>query len=308
MKTEDIALFHRIVETGSLVEAADILNLPKSTVSRRLHALEDELNVKLFHRQSRAMTLTASGSHFYDKTLILMADLTQTLTEITDTEAELGGHLRILIFPVPELMDIVNGIFSFMDLHPKLSVELITTSEPLDMIRNNIDVAFMVEETFSETDMVAKPVITEALHFVASPEYLAREGTPQTPSEMAEHNSILFRFPNGKTFSEVPLVNDVMQAVNGNLCTNSVQLCYEAALAGRGIAYMPIEFCKSDIEAGKLVTLFDDLEPYIGKVFLVYPSRRFISLASQRFLDYMFEQLANCNKDNCRATAVKPWA
>lgn len=75
MKTEDIALFHRIVETGSLVEAADILNLPKSTLSRRLQSLEDELNVKLFHRQSRTMTLTASGSHFYDKTTGMLATL-----------------------------------------------------------------------------------------------------------------------------------------------------------------------------------------------------------------------------------------
>jgi DNA-binding transcriptional LysR family regulator len=307
MKTEDIALFHRIVETGSLVDAADMLNLPKSTVSRRLQALEDDLGIKLFHRQSRAMSLTASGSHFYDKTLLLLADLEQALSEITDTEAELSGHLRILIFPISKLMNIVSGIFDFMDRHPKLSVELITTTEPLGMIRHNIDLAFMVGETFSEVDMVARPIVSESLHFFASPEYLAKAGTPKTPSELDQHNSILFRFPNGKTFSEVPLVNDVMQAVKGNLCTNSVQLCYEATLRGRGIGYMPVSLCEEDVKQGRLVTLFEDIEPYQGQVFLVYPSRRFMSLASKRFLDYMFEVMENYDGSQCLQTTKTPW-
>lgn len=93
MKTEDIALFHRIVETGSILEAANLLNLPKSTVSRRLQSLEESLNLKLFHRQSRAITLTSAGSHFYEKTLVMLADLDRTLSDITDNKAELTGPL-----------------------------------------------------------------------------------------------------------------------------------------------------------------------------------------------------------------------
>ncbi|MBB1439648.1 LysR family transcriptional regulator, partial [Shewanella sp. SG41-4] len=180
MKTEDIALFHRIVETGSILEAANLLNLPKSTVSRRLQSLEESLNLKLFHRQSRAITLTSAGSHFYEKTLVMLADLDRTLADITDNKAELTGHLRILIFPIPQIMDIVSKIFAFMDENPKFSLEIITSTEPLDMVRNNIDIAFMVNETFSELDMVAKPVISEDMCFFASPEYLVKAGMPVT--------------------------------------------------------------------------------------------------------------------------------
>ena len=295
MKTEDISLFHRIVETGSLVEASDLLNLPKSTVSRRLQALEDELKVKLFHRQSRAMTLTASGSHFYDKTLAILGDLEQTLVELTDTQAEIGGHLRILMFPVPELLDIANGIFEFMDHHPELTVELIVSTDPQDMIRNNIDLAFMVEDSFNENEMVAREVISEELHFVASPDYLAKAGTPVLPEELEQHNSILFRYPNGRIFNEVPFGNDMKIAVKGNLCLNSIQLCLEASLTGRGIAFLPTKLTREYVERGELTMLFEDVEPYVGKCYLVYPSRRFISLASQRFIDHMLGALERCS-------------
>lgn len=294
MKTEDIALFHRIVETGSLVEAADILNLPKSTLSRRLQALEDELGVKLFHRQSRAMTLTASGSHFYDKSTAILATLEQTLSELSGEESEVTGHLRILIFPVPELIHITHAIFEFMDLHPELTVEIIVSTEPQDMIRNNIDLAFMLEDAFNENEMVARHVISEMVHFFASPEYLAKAGRPTSPDELPLHNSILFRYPNGRIFNEVPFGKDRTLSVKGNLCVNSLATCLEATLMGRGISMMPLPFAKEHIASGELEMLFEDVEPYEGKCFLVYPSRRFISLASQRFIDYMMTAMEEC--------------
>jgi len=293
MKTEDIALFHRIVEAGSLVNAAGLLYLPKSTISRRLQGLEDYLGVKLFHRQNRAMTLTTAGSHFYNKTLSLLADLELTITEITDKDAEVSGHLRILLFPLPGLMQIVNGIFQYMDLNPKLTVELIVTAEPLDMIRHNIDIAFMVEEAFNviDIDMVARPVISEILHFVATPEYLDKAGTPKVISEMSQHNSIMYRFPNGQVFNELPIGNNKFLPVSGNICLNSIQLALESALASRGIAYIPGRLCAEDVKQGRLVRLFTDVEPYEGKCYLVYPSRRFVSLASQRLIDHMLSLL-----------------
>ncbi|WP_394497292.1 LysR family transcriptional regulator [Shewanella sp. ENK2] len=295
MKTEDISLFHRIVETGSLVEAADILNLPKSTLSRRLNGLEEELNVKLFHRQSRSMTLTASGTHFYDKTTSMMSSLEQTLSELTDAKSEVSGHLRILIFPIPELLQITQGIFKFMDLHPGITVEFIVSAEPQDMIRNNIDLAFMLEDSFNENEMVARHIFSETVHFFASPEYLKKAGTPKTPEEVTHHNSILFRYPNGRIFNEVPFGQDMTLSVKGNLCVNNLSVCLEATLSGRGISMMPLPFCQEHVESGELEMLFKEVAPYEGKCFLVYPSRRYISLASQRFIDHMMVELENCS-------------
>jgi len=293
MKTEDISLFHRIVETGSLVEAADLLNMPKSTLSRRLQLLENELNVKLFHRQSRNMTLTASGSHFYEKTLVILMELDRTVTELTDHQAEISGQLRILIYPTPQMMRLANHIFAFMDQHPRLSVEIIISSDTQDMIRNNIDISFMLEDAFNENELVAREVLTEALYFVASPEYLDKAGVPAVATDLEFHNTIIFRYPNGKIFNEVPFGKDKLLKVKGNLCLNNIKLCLEAVLMGRGIAYLPMDLCREYVDSGELTVLFEGVEPYEGKCYLVYPLRRYVSMASQRFIDYILDILTD---------------
>ncbi|MCE0555575.1 LysR family transcriptional regulator [Motilimonas sp. E26] len=298
MKTEDIALFHRIVETGSLVEAADILNLPKSTLSRRLQALEDELNVKLFHRQSRAMSLTASGSHFYSKTTPLLAALEQTRTELTGHKSDVSGHLRILIVPVPEQLWITRVIFDFMDQNPELSVELIVSAEPQNMIRNNIDLAFLLEDTFNETEMVARHICDEKIHFYASPDYIKNSPVPISLEELPNHNSILFRYPNGRVFNNFPIGEDKVLTLKGNLCVNNLEAILEATLTGRGISMMPRPYVQEFIDNGQLIMLFEEIGPFEGKCYLVYPSRRFISLASQRFIDFMMNTLEQHKQSN----------
>ncbi|MGO1191190.1 LysR family transcriptional regulator [Vibrio casei] len=259
MKTEDIALFHRIVETGSLVEAADILNLPKSTLSRRLQTLENELKVKLFHRQSRTMTLTASGNHFYIKTTKMLATLEQTMSELTGQESEVSGHLRILIFPIPELIWITHIIFDFMDQNPEITVEIIVSAEPQNMIRNNIDLAFMLEDAFNENEMVARHIFNEKVHFFASPKYIENTAIPITIDELPNHNSILFRYPNGRVFNKVPFEEGKILSLKGNLCVNNPETCLEATLMGRGISMIPLHFAQESINNGKLEMLFKEV-------------------------------------------------
>ncbi|EGM68826.1 transcriptional regulator, LysR family [Shewanella sp. HN-41] len=292
MKTEDLALFHRIAETGSLIEAADLLNLPKSTVSRRLQALEDELNIKLFHRQSRSMTLTSAGSHFYQRSQNILAQLDETLFEMTNDNAEISGHLRIQMFPIHSMNVLMRAIFRFMDLHPKLTIELISSAESVDMVKNNLDVSFVVEPALDTLDLVVRPVFTTDLRFYASPKYLAKHGTPKTPQEIESHNVSLFRLSNGKIFNELWIGAEQEVRVRGNFCTNSVEVAVEFALQGRGIVYAPAEVVVDFVEAGELVSLLPEIEAHQGECYLVYPSRRYVSLASRRFIDFIMQELA----------------
>lgn len=312
MKTEDLALFHRIAETGSLIEAADLLNLPKSTVSRRLQALEDELNIKLFHRQSRSMTLTSAGSHFYQRSLNILAQLDETLFEMTNDDAEISGHLRIQMFPIHSMNVLMRAIFRFMDLHPKLTVEVINSAESVDMVKNNLDVAFVVEPALDTLDLVVRPIFTTDLRFYASPQYLAEHGTPQTPQEIESHNVALFRLSNGKIFNELWIGEEQAVRVRGNFCSNSVQVAVEFALQGRGIVYAPTEVVSEYVTTGQLVTLLPEIDPHSGECYLAYPSRRYVSLASRRFIDFIIQELApngvptNMSADGNSARRCKP--
>ncbi|GGN19928.1 LysR family transcriptional regulator [Shewanella putrefaciens] len=291
MKTEDLALFHRIAETGSLIEAADLLNLPKSTVSRRLQALEDELNIKLFHRQSRSMTLTSAGSHFYQRSQNILAQLDETLFEMTNDDAEISGHLRIQMFPIHSMKILMQAIFRFMDMHPKLTVEVISSAESVDMVKHNLDVAFVVEPALDTLDLVVHPIFTTDLRFYASPEYLAAQGIPKTPQEIESHNVSLFRLSNGKIFNELWIGLEEEVRVRGNFCSNSVEVAVEFALQGRGIVYAPTEVVAEFVETGELVTLLPEIDAHQGECFLAYPSRRYVSLASRRFIDFIMQEL-----------------
>ncbi|QSX36741.1 LysR family transcriptional regulator [Shewanella sedimentimangrovi] len=294
MKTEDLALFHRIVESGSLVTAADLLNLPKSTVSRRLQSLEEELNVKLFHRQSRAISLTAAGSLFYQRSLGILSQLDETLIEMTRDDAELSGHLRIQMFPLPETVVLNRLIFRFMALHPKLTVEVIDSTEVVDMVKHNLDVAFLIEQSIEGQDVVAKPVLTTELGFFASPDYLARQREPRTLEDMAAHNVALYRLINGKVFNEVEVgtgPETLKVRVQGNFCTNNLIMAREFALQGKGITYLPTEMCDAYLASGQLRQLLTGYQSHKGECFLVYPSRRFVSLACRRFIDFILQEL-----------------
>ncbi|AZQ09198.1 LysR family transcriptional regulator [Shewanella khirikhana] len=309
MKTEDIALFHRIVETGSLVAAADLLNLPKSTLSRRLQSLEEELKVKLFHRQARVISLTAAGTHFYQKSLGILSQLDETLIELTGDDAELTGHLRIQMFPLPETAILNRLIFRFMALHPRLTVEVIDSTEVVDMVKAHLDVAFLIENSIEEQDLVAKPVLTTELGFFASPEYLARCGEPRTLSDMADHNVALYRLVNGRIFNEfeVGMGPEVVKVkVQGNFCTNNLVLTREYALLGKGIVYLPAEMCDAYLATGQLRQLLPDFQPYVGECFLVYPSRRFVSQACRRFIDFVLQELTPDGKPMSMRSAVEP--
>ena len=294
MKTEDIKLFHQIVETGSMVHASEILDLPKSNLSRRLKGLEEELNILLFHRQNRSMLLTEAGEKFYKQTKPILNQLESTIQEVTAPSNEIGGHLRIQLLPLPDLLMIGNLIFKFMDLYPKITVEVLTSSEDKNLAENHIDVAFRIAvgQTLKDSSLVARPFKSAHLSFYASPDYINEYGLPTSPDELKHHNVIRFRSPDGQIHSHLQLGKTQKTVeVFGNLVINSAPLILEAGLQGRGIMFMPEDIASFFVEQGKLVRLFETMEPSTNFGWLVYPSRTHLSLTARTFIDFMMSNV-----------------
>ncbi|WP_163931836.1 LysR family transcriptional regulator [Paraferrimonas sp. SM1919] len=291
MKTEDIILFQRIMESGSLVEAAKLTGQSKSTLSRRISQLEDDIGTKLFHRHNRQFQATRSGLHFYEASLDIINQLESTLTAINKGQQQLSGQVRVLLFPGPDLMMILDSIFKFMDKHPNVNIELMQSTGTYDLIKHQIDLAFMVQDTFNGQEVVARPLVNHPLLFTASPVYLSQHGTPSQLSQLQQHKFILYRWPGNPVIHDLPLKDGNSLSVTGTLCVNSVHLATSAAVQGRGIAYLPETFCTPYIARGELVHLFKDVEPFIGTGYLVYPSRRFIAPAAKALIDHLYHEL-----------------
>lgn len=299
MKTEDIKLFHQIVDAGSLVRASEIFDLPKSNLSRRIKALEDELKILLFHRHNRSMQLTDAGAKFYERTKTILNDLELSIQEVTAPIYEISGHLRVQLLPLPNILDIGRIIFKFMDMYPKISVEVINCSEESNLIEKHIDVALRVGagETLEDSSLIARPLNSASFGYYATPEYIAKHGMPNSPEEMQNHNFIRYRFPSGQILNEIPLDKGTSIAVSGNLIMNSVPLIMEACLQNRGVVFIPEFLADFYINKGMLVRLLSDYEPTMQYGWLVYPSRKHLSLTVRTFIDFMlteFEKMPIC--------------
>ncbi|WP_421240304.1 LysR family transcriptional regulator [Aeromonas enteropelogenes] len=292
MRTDDLKLFHLIVKNGGLVATADMLNQPKSSVSRRLKGLEEELNVKLFHRQSRLMSLTQAGERFYQRTLPIMEELESTIQEVTKPAGEITGHLRIHLLPIPHLMAVGELILEFMAHHPGVSIEILTQPERLDMARHHLDLAFALGEMHEDSSLIARPVLDTQLCFYASPDYLARSAPLASVEDLSRHNMIRLRMQNGKLFD--PLPRDLRGSIRlqGNLILNHPPLMMEAALQGQGVICMPAEMCDPLVEQGLLVKLLTGIAPTSGRCWLIYPSRHYMPLARRKLIDFLVDELA----------------
>ncbi|MCW8329712.1 LysR family transcriptional regulator [Photobacterium sp. SDRW27] len=299
MKTEDIKLFHQIVDAGSLVRASEIFDLPKSNLSRRIKGLEEELNIQLFHRHNRSMQLTDAGGKFYEKTKSILSDLETSIQEITAPTYELSGHIRVQLLPLPNIVDMGRLIFKFMDLYPKVTVEVISCSEESNLVENHIDVALRVGEKLEDSSLIARPLNSASFGYYATPEYIAKHGMPNSPEEIQKFNFIRYRFPSGQILNEIPLGNNESIAVSGNLVMNSVPLIMEACLQNRGVVFIPEFLAEFYIKKGMLVRLLSDFEPTMKYGWLVYPSRKHLSLTVRTFIDFMlteFENMPMCSE------------
>lgn len=291
MKTEDLKLFHRIVETGSLIRAAEIFNLPKSNLSRRLKGLEDELGIPLFHRQNRSIQLTHAGEEFYEKTKPILNQLEESIQSVTEPTYEISGHLRVHLLPLPDLTEMGKIIFKFMDLYPKVSVEIVTSAEDKNLIEQHIDVAIRLGETLKDSDLIARPFKSSSLCFFASQDYIEKNGMPTSPADLKNHNVIRYRFSDGHIYNKFPLGKDnEMVEVNGNLVMDNGVLITQACLLGKGICFMPEQMGNIYLDSGELVRVLPDYLPVERYNWLVYPSRNSLSLTARTFIDFMLAE------------------
>ncbi|WP_170308300.1 LysR family transcriptional regulator [Parashewanella tropica] len=303
MKTEDISLFHRIVESGGISDTASLLNTPKSTISRRLKSLEDELSTKLFHRSGRELTLTTAGSKFYQATLDTIKELELAVSDIAHKDSNLTGSLKVQILPLPDMIPLFNIILKFMEKHPDLELELYTIPEAIDMIKHGIDVSFRIEAQVEGIDLVAKPILESNLFFYASPDYLAKHGEPQKAADFASHEFIIYRFLDSHILNEIPQIDDIIgMKVSGQIHTNNIIFARQAAIQGRGIVCLPEDHAKGALERHELVKLLPDTTVDKGSYYIVYPSRMYLSQAANMFIDYVIEEISKLSPtdmDDC---------
>ncbi|MBA3394308.1 MAG: LysR family transcriptional regulator [Deltaproteobacteria bacterium] len=287
MDLNDIVVFTKVVETRSFTGAAEQLGLPKSTVSRKLAQLEERLGVRLVQRTTRKLALTEVGEAYYARCARIVADIAMAEQLVTDMQATPRGRLRVTA-PIDLSTRYLGSIVSeFLATHADIFVELEASDRLVDLIEEGFDLAVRIGP-LTESTLIARRLCTIGAVLCATPEYLARRGTPVTVEDLDEHDRMLFT-PSPRTQSW-PLHNGEAVYEFGRparFASNNVGAVHSATFAGAGISLLAEFMVACDIASGKLVRILPEWKGRDIEVFAVYPARQNLPPRLSLFIEHL---------------------
>ncbi|MGN6105657.1 MAG: LysR family transcriptional regulator [Kofleriaceae bacterium] len=287
MDLNDIVVFTKVVETRSFTGAAEQLGLPKSTVSRKLAQLEERLGVRLVQRTTRKLALTDIGQAYYERCARIVSDLAAAEQLVTDMQATPRGRVRVTA-PVDLSTRYLGAIVAdFVATHADVNVELEASDRIVDLIEEGFDVAVRFG-TLPESTLIARRLCSVVSCLVATPDYLARRGTPTNIEELDSHDRVLFT-PSPRAQSWTLVHGDATYEFSrpARFASNNVGAVRDAVLAGAGISALSDFMVAADIAAGALVPV---LPEWLGRpidVHAVYPARQNLPPRLSLFLDHL---------------------
>lgn len=286
-----VELFVKTVEVGSISKAAEALGLSNAAASRHLSALEDRLGARLLERTTRRQWLTEAGRNYHQRCLAILAEFAEAEAEVNDSTGDPQGTLRVTSSVSFAMMHIAPDLPEFHRRFPRLSVEVIAANRYLDFIEAGIDVAIRTREHEADSNITVRRLAAVPRVLAASPGYLARQGFPRHPSDLATHRMLVYNlakdpfmlhFRRGTEKLSVPIA--------GMLQANEGQVICAAGLAGDGILVQPMYIIYEDIVAGRLVPLLTDWQLPNLTINIAYQSRRHQPAKIRVFTQYLVDR------------------
>lgn len=287
----EIVCFTRVAQLKSISKAALVLELPKSTVSRKIGLLEKRLGVTLLARTTRAVSLTDAGKRFLEHSANALVELEQAEEEAHVGRRSLRGKLRLTApveFAIGPFMELMT---QFSQEHPEVELDLIFTERVVDLVTEGVDIAIRIG-VLEDSTLIHRGLGSLESLIVASPRYLKQRPAPTTFDDLARHVCIGFA-PAGvvlpwnlrsgaarKTIRPVP-----------KMTSNHILAVKTAVLADEGIALLPKFLVETELRDGALSVLLGDWKASGAPVQLVTPGHKFVSARVRAFSDFLFKRL-----------------
>jgi DNA-binding transcriptional LysR family regulator len=286
---EEMRVFTAVIDTGSFVGAADALGMSKAAVSRHVAELESRLGVRLLHRTTRKLSLTPEGETFHARCRELLEGVQDAEAEITSRSGEATGVLKVNVPFSFGLLHLAPLWTEFMARHPKLTLDVTLSDRVVDLVEEGFDMAVRIAR-LPNSSLVSRKLAATRLVLCASPEYLRAHGTPAHPSELAQHEVLVYSWLSmGEAWEFTGPDGPVSVTVQPRLRTNSGDTCRVAALNHRGIVLQPTFMIGPDLEAGTLVEVLPGFRSLELGIYAVYPSRKHVSPKVRLLIDFLVE-------------------
>lgn len=292
-----MAVFVKVVECGSFSAAAERLGTTASAVSRQVASLEAALSVKLLERTTRKLRLSEAGVEAYAR----CCDLVESCQAVVDVANRFNSPQGLVKLSAPKAFGrrlIGPHIPAFLRTYPDIDVQLMLTDNPVDLIRDDMDLMIKITDE-PPLGLAARPLVNVCHVLCATQEYLAAHGIPQHPSDLAQHSCLYL----GETPSDnrwqfrhktdgVP----VNVTVKGRYVTNHSEARLDGVLEGLGIGCLPMFTAQQALADKRMVQVLPDwryVTSYFGMAWVLYQPNRYLSPKCRVLIDYLVAQLAS---------------
>jgi len=292
MDWDKLRVFHAAAHAGSFTKAGETLDMSQSAVSRQVSAIEQDLNVPLFHRHARGLMLTEQGELLYSAASEMLMKLESVQSRLQETRDKPSGTLRVTTTVGLGSTWLAERVHEFVELYPDISLQLILENEELDLSMRQADAAIRLQKP-SQPDLIQRKLFTVHYHIYASPEYLERFGEPKTLEDLDNHRIVTFGVPVPQYLRHLNWL-EVAGRNRGAprrpaLLINNVFAIHNAVRRGAGIAALPDYLFDKD---SRLVRVLPQAEAPSFATYFVYPSELRNSARIAAFRDFLLEKAA----------------
>lgn len=285
-------VFATVVETGSFAAAADRLDLSRSMASKYVAHLEEHLGTRLLQRTTRKLTLTESGSSYYERCQQILADIAEAEQGALHLTAAPRGTLKLTIPASFGILHMGPLVGDYMKQYPDVKIDMLLTDHRVDLIEEGLDLAVRIG-AMPESGLIARRLASDRIAICGSPAYLAQHGVPQTPADLSRHNCLLYSYAaTGDEWRMTGPDGEHAVKVSGTLRATSGEMIKLAALGDIGLMRQPLFLAAADIRAGRLVEVLTEYQTFDLGIYAVYPSRKHLSAKVRTFVDFLADSFA----------------
>lgn len=275
LNLNDLYYFVLVVDHGGFAAASRLSGVPKSTLAKRVAALEADMGVRLIHRTSRRFTVTELGQDFYRHAAAMLIEAEAAENVVKGRLAEPSGVVRITASIPTAQHALAEPLLELAGRYPRLRIALHATDRFVDLVQEGFDIA--VRDHFAplpDSGLVQRRVGSDPVHLVAAPGYVERRGAPRHPRELAHHEGLLTYASTGTWLLESETGEKAEGRPVSRLAADESSVLLRAARAGFGIACLPLKLCRADLDSGTLVKILPGWTAGQVTTSLLMPHRR----------------------------------
>ncbi|MCD9466928.1 LysR family transcriptional regulator [Photobacterium iliopiscarium] len=287
---DDLVLFTQVIEYGSFSKVADLNNITKSVVSKRISKLETSLGLQLIYRTTRKLTLTEPGEVLYHRAKSISSIAQTAFDSVTGYSEALSGKIRMSVPTISGELLLANAVSTFCQKHPGLTVDMSLNNHFVDLVADNYDLVIRTGY-LEDSSLIARHIFNSRWVICASPTYFEQHGIPETPKALNSHNCLGYNPQSSGPFDWQFIRQNKIYThkVSGNFSSDNAASLKKVALAGNGIAYLPTCLVYNELQQGQLVEILASHAGKVVGIYAVYPYTRKPAKRIQALIEHIRE-------------------